>query len=42
MKPLISDKSLLRDRINLMVKEQIVKSESKIVEILNKFFSNIV
>ena len=42
MKPLISDKSLLRDRINLMVKEQIVKSESKIVEILNKFFLNIV
>ena len=29
MKLLISDKSLLRDRINLMVKEQIVKSESK-------------
>ena len=42
MKLLISDKSLLRDRINLMVKEQIVKSESKIVEILNKSFLNIV
>ena len=42
MKPLISDKSLLRDKINLMVKEQIAKSESKIVEILNKFFLNVV
>ena len=42
MKLLISDKSLLRDRINLMVKEQIVKSESKIVESLNKSFLNIV
>ena len=38
----MSDKSVSRDRTNLLVKEAIVKSESKTAEILNMFFSSIV
>ena len=41
-KPLISDKFVSRDRIDLKEKKEIVKSESETAEILNKFFSNIV
>ena len=41
-KPLIADKFVSRDRINLKEKKEIVKSESETAEILNKFFSNIV
>ena len=38
----MSNKSVSRDRTNLLVKEAIVKSESKTAEILNMFFSSIV
>ena len=38
IKPLASDKSISRDRINLIEKKEIVKSESETAEILNKFF----
>lgn len=41
MKPLISDKSVSRDRINLMEKEKIVNSESE-TDIFDKLISNIV
>ena len=39
MKPLPSDKSRIRDRINILLK--ILKTESKTAETLNSFFSNI-
>ena len=39
IKPLISNKSVSRDGINLLEKGEIVKSKP---EILNKFFSSIV
>ena len=42
IKPLISDKSVPRERINLVEKKEIVKSESETAKILNKFFSNII
>ena len=42
IKPLISDKSVSRNRKNLIEKKEKVKSESETAEILNKFFSNIV
>ena len=41
IKPLISDKPISRDRINLIENKEIVKSESETVQIFNKFFSNI-
>ena len=42
IKPLISDKSVSRDQINLTEEKEIVKSKSEAAEVLNKFFSNIV
>ena len=42
MKPLLSDKSRTRDRINISEKGKIVKTESETAESLNSFFSNIV
>ena len=42
IKPLDSDKSVSRDRINIIEKEEIDKSKSEAAEILNKFFSDIV
>ena len=42
MKPLLSDKSRTRDRINISEKSKIVKTESETAESLNSFFSNIV
>ena len=41
MKPLLSDKSRIRDRINISEKGEILKTESETVESLNSFFSNI-
>ena len=41
MKPLLSDKSRIRDRINISEKGKILKTESKTAESLNSFFSNI-
>ena len=42
MKPLLSDKSCIRDRINISEKGKILKTESETAESLNSFFSNIV
>ena len=42
MKPLLSDKSRIRDRINISKKGKILKTESETAESLNSFFSNIV
>ena len=42
MKPLLSEKSCIRDRINISEKGEIGKSESETAESLNNFFSNIV
>ena len=42
VKPLLSDKSRIRDRINISEKGKILKSESETAESLNSFFSNIV
>ena len=41
IKPLLSDKVMARDRINLFVKGKLVKAELEIAKVLNKFFSNI-
>ena len=41
IKPLLYDKVMTRDRINLSEKGELVKTELEIAEILNKFFSNI-
>ena len=42
VKPLLSDKSRIRDRINISEKDEILKTESETAETLNSFFSNIV
>ena len=42
IKPLMPDKVMNRDRINLSEKGELVKTELKTAEVLNKFFSNIV
>ena len=42
MKPLLSDKSLIRDRIGISEKGEILKTESQTAETLNNFFSNMV
>ena len=42
VKPLLSDKSRIRDRINISEKGKILKTESETAERLNSFFSNIV
>ena len=42
VKPLLSDKSCIRDRINISEKGKILKTESETAESLNSFFSNIV
>ena len=42
VKPLLSDKSRIRDRINISEKGKILKVESETAESLNSFFSNIV
>ena len=42
VKPLLSDKSRIRDRINISEKGKILKSESETAESLNSSFSNIV
>ena len=42
VKPLLSDKSRIRDRINISEKGEILKTESETAETPNSFFSNIV
>ena len=42
VKPSLSDKSRIRDRINISEKGKILKTESETAETLNNFFSNIV
>ena len=42
VKPLLSDKSRIRDRINISEKGKVLKTESETAESLNSFFSNIV
>ena len=42
VKPLLSGKSRIRDRINIIEKSEILKNESETAESLNSFFSNIV
>ena len=42
VKPLLSDKSRIRDRINISEKAKILKTESETAESLISFFSNIV
>ena len=42
IKSLMPDKVMNRDRINLSVKGELVKTELETAEVLNKFFSNIV
>ena len=41
LKPLLSDKSRIRDRINISEKGKILKTESETAKSLNSFFSNI-
>ena len=41
MKPLPSDKSRTKDRINISERTKILKIESETAETLNSFFSNI-
>ena len=41
IKPLLSDKSCIRDRISISGKGEILKTESETAETLNDFFSNI-
>ena len=40
--PLLSDKSINNDNINLNENEYLINSQSKTAEVLNKFLSNIV
>ena len=42
VKPLLSDKSINSDKIHLNENGELINSESKTVEVLNEFFSNIV
>ena len=42
VKPLLSDKSVSREKINLTENEKVLTSESETAETLNNFFSNIV
>ena len=42
VKPLLSDKSVSREKINLTENEKMLTSESETAETLNNFFSNIV
>ena len=42
MKPLLSDKSRIRDKINISEKGEILKTELETAEPVNSFFSNIV
>ena len=42
LKPLLSDKSVSREKINLTENEKMLTSESETGETLNNFFSNIV
>ena len=42
VKPLFSDKSVSREKINLTENEKMLTSESETAETLNNFFSNIV
>ena len=42
LKPLLSDKSVSREKINLTENEKMLTSESETAETLNNFFSNIV
>ena len=42
VKPLLSDKSINGDKIHLSENGELINSESKTVEVLNEFFSNIV
>ena len=42
MKPLLSEKSRIRDRINISEKGEILTTESETAETLNSFFSTIV
>ena len=41
VKPLLSNKSVSREKINLTENEKMLASESKTAETLNNFFSNI-
>ena len=42
VKPLLSDKSVSREKINLTENEKMLTSESETAETLNNFFSNII
>ena len=42
IKPLLSDKVMTRDRINLSEKGECVKTELKTAEVVHKFFPNVV
>ena len=42
VRPLLSDKSINSDKIHLNENGELINSESKTVEVLNEFFSNIV
>ena len=42
MKPLLSDKSHIRGRINITEKIEILKTELETAETLRKFFPNLV
>ena len=42
VKPLLSDKSVSREKINLTENEKMLTSESETAETLNNFFSNLV
>ena len=41
-KPSLSDKSFVKEQINLVIKVEILETDSETVEILNTFFGNIV
>ena len=42
VKPLLTDKSVSREKINLTENEKLLTSECEIAKTLNNFFSNIV
>ena len=42
VKPLLSDRSRMKDRISITEKDEILKTESETAEILHSLFSNII
>ena len=42
IKPSVSDKSCVKEQINLVEKEEILKTDLETAEVLNTFFGNIV